>query len=101
MTTISYKRTGGAMGQELAVNFDLNEMPANISQHLQKLITDSNFFATPVVNEALSRPDEFEYTVTIEAGNSMHTVRTTDTSMPESLRPLIDGLTELAKTSEK
>ena len=89
------------MGQELAVNFDLNEMPANISQHLQNLITDSNCFATPVVNEALSRPDEFEYTVTIEAGNSMHTVRTTDTSMPESLRPLIDGLTELAKTSEK
>ena len=101
MTTISYKRTGGIMGQEMAIDFDLNEMPANISQRLQNLITESNFFATPVVNEALSRPDEFEYTVTIDAGNSMHTVHTTDTSMPESLRPLIEGLTELAKASEK
>jgi hypothetical protein len=101
MTTISFKRTGGAMGHEIAVDFDLNEMPANISQHLQNLITESNFFATPVLNEAFSRPDEFEYTVTIDAGNSMHTVHTTDTSMPESLRPLIEGLTELAKTAEK
>lgn len=101
MTTISYKRTGGAMGQELAIDFDLNEMPANMSQRLQNLITESNFFATPVVNGALSRPDEFEYTVTIDSGNSMHTVRTTDTSMPDSLRPLIKELTELAKTAEK
>ena len=101
MTTISYKRTGGTMGQEMAIDFDLNEMPANISQRLQNMITESNFFATPVANEALSRPDEFEYTVTIDAGNSMHTVHTTDTSMPESLRPLIEGLTELAKSSEK
>ena len=101
MTTISYKRTGGAMGQEMAVNFNLNEMPANISQRLQNLITESNFFATPVVNEALARPDEFEYTVTIDRGNSMHTVRTTDSSMPDSLRQLIEGLTELAKASEE
>lgn len=101
MTTISYKRTGGAIGKEIAVDFNLAEMPANISQRLQNLITESNFFANPVVNEALSRPDEFEYTVTIDAGNSMHTVRTTDTSMPESLRPLIEDLTELAKTFEK
>lgn len=101
MTTISYKRTGGTMGQEMAVDLNLNEMPANLSQRLQNLITESNFFATPVLNEAFSRPDEFEYTVSIDAGNSMHTVRATDSSMPESLRPLIEDLTELAKASRK
>ena len=89
------------MGREMAVDLNLNEMPANISQRLQNLITESNFFATPVLNEAFSRPDEFEYTVSIDAGNSMHTVRTTDSSMPESLRPLIEDLTELAKASGK
>ena len=101
MTTISYKRTGGVMGQELAIDFDLNEMPANMSQRLQNLITESNFFATPVVNEALSQPDQFEYTVAIDAGNSMHTVRTTDSSMPDSLRTLVEELTKLAETAEK
>jgi hypothetical protein len=100
MTTISYKRTGGAMGHELAADFNLDEMPGDMSQRLHNLITETRFFATPVTHEAMSRPDEFEYTVTIEAGNSIHTVHTTDTSMPESLRPLIDGLTALAKTSE-
>ena len=89
------------MGREMAVDLNLNEMPANLSQRLQNLITESNFFATPVLNEAFSRPDEFEYTVSIDAGNSMHTVRTTDSSMPESLRPLIEDLTELAKASGK
>jgi len=89
------------MGREMAVDVNLNELPANMSQRLQNLITESNFFATPVLNEAFSRPDEFEYTVSIDAGNSMHTVRTTDSSMPESLRPLIEDLTELAKASGK
>ena len=89
------------MGREMAVDVNLNELPANMSQRLQNLITESNFFATPVLNEAFSRPDEFEYTVSIDAGNSMHTVRTTDSSMPDSLRPLIEDLTELAKASVK
>jgi len=101
MTTISYKRTGGIMGQEMAVDFNLDEMPDDISQRLHNLILESNFFKTPVQNTSMSTPDEFEYTVTIDAGNSMHTVRTTDTSMPESLRPLIEDLTKLAKASEK
>ena len=89
------------MGQEMAVDFNLDEMPDDISQRLHNLILESNFFKTPVQNTSMSTPDEFEYTVTIDAGNSMHTVRTTDTSMPESLRPLIEDLTELAKASEK
>ena len=85
----------------LAVDFNLDEMPNDVSQRLHNLILESNFFKMPVQNSAMSRPDEFEYTVTIDGGNSMHTVHTTDTSMPESLRPLIEDLTELAKTSKK
>lgn len=101
MTTINYKRTGGTMGQEMAIDFNLNEMPDDVSQRLHNLILESDFFNTPVENAAMSRPDEYEYIVTIDAGNSMHTVRATDTSIPESLRPLIEDLTELAKTSKK
>ena len=89
------------MGQEMAADFNLSEMPDDISQHLHNLITASNFFDTPALNEAFSRPDEFEYTVTVEAANSMHTIRATDSSMSEALRPLIEDLTELAKASQK
>ena len=89
------------MGQEMAADFNLDDMPGDISQRLHNLINETRFFATPVQHEAVSRPDEFEYTVTIEAGNSIHTVHATDTSLPDSLRPLIDDLTQLAKTSNK
>ena len=100
MTTINYRRTGGATGRDLSVNLDLNEMPGDASQLLHNLILESDFFKTPVQETAMARPDEFDYTVTIERANATHTVHTTDTSMPEPLRPLIEALTQLAKTAE-
>lgn len=99
MTTIRFKRTGGAMGRDLSADFDLNELPGDESQRLHNLITESRFFSTPVDQETVSRPDEFEYTVTIDAGHSMHTVHTTDTSMPDSLQPLVEELIQLAKAT--
>jgi hypothetical protein len=96
MTTISYKRTGGTLGQELAANFDLNSMPTSEAQRLHDLIHESNFFEIPVVDAVPSRPDEFAYTITVVSGNFIHTVIATDNLMPKSLRPLIQDLTELA-----
>lgn len=89
------------MGRDLVADFNLDEMPGDIAQRLENQIIQSKFFATPVQQESISRPDEFEYTVTIKAGNSMHTVRTTDTLLPEPLRPFIEELTQLAKAAEK
>ena len=99
MTMINFKRTGGTMGREITMDLDLNTMPASISQRLNNLLNESNFFEIPVVNDLLSGPDEYEYTLTVVAGNSLHTIRVADTSMPKSLRPLIEDLTELAKTT--
>jgi hypothetical protein len=96
MTTISYRRMGGALGQEIAANFDLNSMPAEDSRRLHHLIHESNFFEIPVVDAVPSSPDEFAYTITIISENSIHTVTATDNLMPRSLRPLIQDLTELA-----
>ena len=96
MTTISYIRTGGTVGQELAANFDLNSMPASDAQRLHELINESNFFEIPVVDAVPSGPDEFAYTITVVSGNSIHTVSATDNLMPRALRPLIQDLTELA-----
>lgn len=96
MTTISFRRTGGTLGQEIAANFDLNSMPASDSQRLQDLIDESSFFEIPVVDVVPSGPDEFAYAITVVSGNSIHTVSVTDNLMPRSLRPLIHDLTELA-----
>lgn len=99
MTKINFKRSGGILGQEMDTNIDLNEVPANETQEIMRLITDTNFFNIPQNLISHSSPDEYEYTITIDAGNTHHTIHTTDSSAPESLRPLLDKLTQLARAN--
>ena len=87
------------MDREMAMDFDLDTMPGSIAQRLQNLLTDSNFFDVPIVNDLRAAPDEFQYDITVVAGNSIHTIHVTDTSMPQSVRPLVDELTELTETA--
>lgn len=101
MTMINFKRTGGIMGAELAMDFDLNNMPASEAQRLHNMLNESKFFEVPVVNDLRASPDEYEYVITVVAGNSLHTVHVSDTSMPHSLRPLVEDLTEMAKEASR
>ena len=87
------------MGREMAMDFDLSSMPGSVAQRLQGLLTESHFFDVPVVNDLRSAPDEYQYDITVVAGNSIHTIHVSDTSMPYSLRPLVEELTELAETA--
>ena len=97
MTKINFKRTGGVLGREIDTDIDLNEIPDDESQELMRLITETNFFKIPQNLIAQSIPDEYEYTVTVEAGNAHHTIQTSDSSAPESLRPLLERLSKLAR----
>ena len=99
MTMINFKRTGGSMGRETTMDFDLSSMPASLESRLQNLLTSSNFFEVPMVNDLITSPDEYQYDITVVAGNSIHTIHVSDTSMPESLRPLVEELTELTETT--
>lgn len=99
MTMINFKRTGGNMNREMAMSFDLDSMPGSVARRLQSLLTDSNFFEVPVVNDLRTAPDEYQYDITVVAGNSIHTIHVSDTSMPQSIRPLVEELTELAETA--
>ena len=97
MTQINFKRTGGITGREIETNIDLNELPAGEQQQLMQMITETNFFNIPqnLIQSAI--PDEHEYTITVEAGNTHHTIQTTDSTAPESLRPLLEKLSHLAR----
>lgn len=99
MTMINFNRTGGDMSKEMTMDFDLSSMPASVGQRLHNLLTGSSFFEIPSIDLVLSNPDEYEYTITVVAGNSIHTVKVSDTAMPHSLRPLIEELTELVETA--
>lgn len=99
MTKINFKRTGGFAGREIDTDIDLNELPDTESQELKDLLFQTNFFQIPqnLINRAI--PDEYEYTVTVEAGNTHHTIQTSDSTAPESLRPLLDKLSTIARES--
>ena len=97
MTKITYKRTGGVMGREIESKIDLNELPGDEAQEIQRLLLETNFYNIPQNLIETSGQDEYEYTVTVDAGNSHHTIHTSDSSAPESLRPLLEKLSALAK----
>ncbi len=85
------------MGREVETDIDLNQMPNDEAQELQNLILESNFFNIPQNLIEPAKHDEYEYTVTVDAGNSHHTVQTSDSGAPESMRPLLEKLSNLAK----
>src|SRR6185436_8706909 len=97
MTRINFKRSGGTLQHEIETDVDLNALPDAEAQELMQLLTQTNFFKIPQNLIEHSTPDEFQYTVTVEAGNTHHSVHASDATAPESLRPLLEKLSSLAK----
>jgi hypothetical protein len=99
MTIISFKRSGGIAGQAAALEVDLESLPAQQGRLLLQLIQDADFFNLPISAPKPANPDEIEYTFTVEAGQTQHTVHTSDTAAPESLRKLVQALSAIEKAN--
>ena len=97
--TIAFERTGGLMGRTISLDLDLDEMPADQSATLKRLVDESDFFELSDAPKKTSRLDEFSYTITITTGTIHHTIRISDSSAPESLRPLLRELSTHARNS--
>jgi hypothetical protein len=95
MTTIAFKRSGGFIGQGMRLQLDLGKLPDKDSRYLLHLIEQAEFFNLPENLIVKFNPDEYQYTITIDVGVISHTVRTNDTTMPASLRPLVEELSSL------
>jgi hypothetical protein len=95
MTTITFKRSGGFVGQGMKFELDLNRLPSKDARYIVRLIEQAEFFNLPENMIIRFNPDEYQYTITVDAGVIIHTVRTNDTTMPASLRPLVDELSSL------
>ncbi len=101
MTTITFERTGGVTGELINFQVDLDRLPAGEAQALLQMLQDADFFNIPENPTSPSKArDEFRYTIIVEAGASAyHVVHTSDTTAPESLRPLIEELSKLTQVS--
>jgi hypothetical protein len=95
MTTITFKRCGGFVGTGMRFQLSLDELPAGDANALVRLIEQAEFFNIPENLIIKFNPDEYQYTITVDAGIICHTVRTNDTTMPALLRPLVEELSAL------
>ena len=85
MTRVSFRRSGGFAGRQIEADIDLDEMPAEESRELERLIHETQFFKIPQNLIEPAAPDEYEYTVTVEANGPSNAtnVQLTDTTPPE------------------
>ena len=95
MTTIIFKRCGGFIGTGMRFQVDLDNLPINDARYIVRLIEQAGFFNLPENMIIKFNPDEYQYTITVDLGLTCHTVRTNDTTMPASMRPLVDELSAL------
>jgi len=100
MATITFKRSGGFVGQGLRVQLDLSQLPTTEAKHIVRLIKQAGFFNLPENFIVKFNPDEYQYTITVDVGVITHTVRTNDTTMPAALRPLVEELTALKTVTQ-
>ena len=100
MTTITFKRSGGFVGTGMKYELNLNQLPKDDARSLIRLIKQAEFFNIPENLIVKFNPDEYQYTITVDVGIITHTVRTNDTTMPASLRPLVEELSALRTVAQ-
>jgi hypothetical protein len=98
---IVFERTGGFAGLKLKTSLDESTLPPKDARRLHRLLDKSRFFELPLrIEPANLRPDRFQYRLTVEKDNCIHTVRTSEDAIPRELRPLVEWLTDAARQNK-
>ena len=95
MTTITFERSCGTTCKDLHLDLDFNTLPEDESNRLLKLIEDADFFNIAEHPAEHFSGDDFQYKINVSAGQTSHTVHTSDSTMPKNLMPLVKELTML------
>ena len=97
MAKIFFERTGGFMGRKVSTTIDLNDLPDEQAELLSELLDEADFFELPPDLTRPAMPDTFTYNITVSSEERQHSVRCSDTSAPDDLRPLLEELSKQAR----
>jgi hypothetical protein len=100
MAKITFNRSGGFIDQGTRFELNLNNLPISAVRNITRLVEEAQFFDLPENLIRNFQPDEYQYTITVDAGITNHTVHTNDSTMPSSLRPLVRELSQLSAASQ-
>jgi len=95
---VVFERSGGFAGITRTARLDSGSLTPDAQAELSALIDQADFFELPA--QILSDPpipDDFLYSIEIDAGDGPWTVVTSDIAMPDQLRPLVEWLTNTAR----
>jgi hypothetical protein len=98
---IMFERTGGFMGRSVSLTIELDDLSPDQAGTLRKLVDEAHFFTLKENPPARPNPDGFQYTITVETDKARHTIHTSDTNAPEELRPLLQELSQRARSQHK
>lgn len=97
MTKIFFERSGGFMGRKVTANFDLHELPEDQAEALEEMLDEADFFELPADLTRPPMPDAFTYTITVHREVRQHSIRVSDATAPDDLRPLLEELNKQAR----
>jgi hypothetical protein len=98
---INFERSGGFMGLKFSLTIELDELPQDQAQTLRRLLDEANFFTLPENPLTSPAPDGFQYVIIVETDKITHTVHTSDTTAPDELRPLLQELSQRARSQRR
>ncbi|MBI3803275.1 MAG: hypothetical protein HY282_05885 [Nitrospirae bacterium] len=99
---IDFSRSGGFAGIRLTALIDTETLPSAEAQQLCRQVEESGIFDLPaVLRSDAPGGDRFQYRVKIEDGNRKKEIIADEAAVPESLRPLLDDLTDRARSGQK
>ena len=95
---VQFTRSGGfaAPAMKQSVTVDTDDLPEAEANELVKLVNEADLPAVSAEPKPQPRPDEFHYRISVEGEGQSQSVKVSDSSMTETLGPLIDWLSKKA-----
>ena len=95
---IEFKRSGGFAGISVRLALDSAALPPGEREALEALIARARFFELPERRSSV-HPDAFLYDLVIEREGRRHAICLGDRDAPAELKPLLERLIEMARSS--
>ncbi|MGH2653895.1 MAG: protealysin inhibitor emfourin [Actinomycetota bacterium] len=94
---IEFQRSGGYAGNVLATSVDTGELPDPEADELTQLVERADLPALAGRPRGPGRPDRFQYDLVVTVEDGRYEVTLGEAEVPETARPLLDRLVELAR----
>ena len=96
---IEFERSGGFAGMQLATSVDTSDLAPRDAELLEDAVEAAAFFKLPRrLVSAAPGADRFQYDLVVEEGGQRHEVHVGEADLPDTLRPLIEHMSVLART---